>query len=485
MMLILLLVIPLLSGLSILFLGKHSLFIAKALHYFGLSLLLITLAFISQKFSQAQPSFVVEYSIPWIKALNINFHLGLDSFSFLLVLLTTLLGFLATYIFADSPRYLAALSWTIAGSLGIFLALDLFLFFVFWEAALLPFYFLLIATHDGKRVKTAFKFIIYTQASGLILLLSIIGLIMANYSATNILTFNYYELLKIDRPPLVEQMLFFGFMLAFLIKLPAMPFHGWMPAVFKDAPVFIILVGLLVKTAVFGLARFSWPLFPNASVDFSFLMMVIGAFSLIIAAFKALGQSDPKMIMGYSVVSHAGLLLMGIFSGHQASYVGVFFLMITQAFSTGSIMVMLDHLYQKNGAIDLNVSTGLWQIKPSFCALLLVFILAGIGMPCFGNFVGEWIILQSIFGHTPWLILVASFGLIQGAVYSLVLFQRLSGGSPAILPKNLSFRRADIAIACGVMGILLVLGFYPNIILSVMNENSWVTSEKPLTYFGP
>src|SRR5690606_6375962 len=269
-------------------------------------------------FAGAQPQWQEEFQVDWIPRFGISFHLGLDGLSLLMCVLTGLLGVMAvacswSEIQRNVGFFHLNLLWNIGGVVGVFLALDLFLFFFFWEMMLVPMYFLIALwghnAPDGKgRIYAANKFFIFTQASGLLMLLAIIGLVLVNWRSTGVLTFDYEDLLKTTMAPAMEFVLMLGFFLAFAVKLPVVPFHSWLPDAHSQAPTAgsVDLAGVLLKTAAYGLLRFGVPLFPNASAEFAPVAMWLGVIGIIYGALMAFVQDDIKRLVAYTSVSHMG-----------------------------------------------------------------------------------------------------------------------------------------------------------------------------------
>lgn len=408
----------------------------------------------------------LEWQVPWIPSWGISFHLAIDGFSWWLIVLTLAMGALAClYAKPESGAniYFAAISWTIFGVVGLFMAADLFLFFIFWELSLLPVYWIMLAHGQTGRPATL-RYVLYTQSSGLILLLAVLGLALAHFKVSGVLTFDYAQLLSSSIDLEFQFYFFLMFLLAFLIKLPAFPFHGWLPALFQEAPVPIILVGVLVKTAVFGLVRFSWPLFPDASEASSLPLMLLGVLSIIYGAVLAFSQRDPRRVLAYGTLSHVGMLLIAIFSHNQPSFQGLVVLLICQALSTGGLLMMISHL----PTVDLKFSHGLWHRSPSFAVAFLVFLLAGLGFPAFGNFIGEWLVLWGAFASIPFVSVLAALGMVLGAVYSLWLFQKLCWGEQSKSPVITINPTQSIVYGLMIVA-LLAIGFYPSLIINSLS----------------
>ncbi len=473
MMLPLLLLVLFLSGLFAL-IGPKNPLVPKLITMTGILLALcLTASLNGNMVGQESISnyWLVEWQVDWIKAWGISFHLGIDGFSWWLIGLTLVMGITASAYAQPSSganAYYASISWTILGVVGLFMAADLFLFFIFWELSLLPVYWMILVHGQEQRRSASLRYILYTQASGLILLLAVIGLAWAHFKTTGLLSFDYAQVVSASLDTSFQHYLFPMFLLAFLIKLPAFPFHGWLPALFQEAPVPIILVGVLVKTAVFGLVRFSWPLFPEACASLALPLMLLGVLSIIYGAVVAFSQRDPRRMLAYGTLSHVGMLLIGIFCHNQPSFLGVLVLLICQALSTGGSLMMIGHL----SPIDLHHSHGLWHKSPPFAVTLLIFLLAGLGFPFFGNFIGEWLVLWGTFASTPLVSALAALGMISGAIYSLWLFQKLCWGSAST--TNISTISRSQSLIYGLMLLtLLAIGFYPSLIINSLSTSSY------------
>ncbi|MDN5863396.1 MAG: NADH-quinone oxidoreductase subunit M, partial [Salinisphaera sp.] len=285
------------------------------------------------------PQWTLEFQVGWIDRFGISIHLALDGLSLILIALTCFLGVLAvlcswTEIEVRLGFFHLNLLWIIGGVVGIFLAMDLFLFFFFWEMMLVPMYFLIaLWGHSGggqTRIFAATKFFIYTQASGLLMLVAILGLVFAHYHATGELTFEYTDLLDTQMSGPLAYVLMLGFFIAFAVKLPTVPLHGWLPDAHAQAPTAgsVDLAGILLKTAAYGMMRFAIPLFPDASAQFAPVAMIFGLIGIYYGAVLALAQEDMKRLVACSSISHMGFILIGIYSGSVLALQGVIILMV-------------------------------------------------------------------------------------------------------------------------------------------------------------
>lgn len=425
----------------------------------------------------ATPVWQIELQKEWIPRFGISFHLGLDGLSLLMVILTGLLGLLAVGCsWKEIQRHVGFfhlnLLWNLAGVVGVFLALDLFLFFLFWEAMLVPMWFLIALwghrSDEGRdRVYAANKFFLFTQASGLIMLVAIVALVLLHYKATGILSFDYHELLKARFEPLVEWLLMLGFFIAFAVKLPVVPFHTWLPDAHSQAPTAgsVDLAGVLLKTAAYGLLRFGVPLFPNASMEFAPIAMWLGVFSIIYGAWLAFVQHDVKRLVAYTSISHMGFVLIGIYSGTITALQGVIMQMLAHGLSAGALFILCGEVYERIHTRDLRKMGGLWSRMPYLPPIALFFTAASIGVPGLGNFIGELLILIGTFTVAPLVTICAAVGFILASIYGLVMIQRAFYGTPSDKTPLTDLSSREVSIMLCLMALLLWMGLYPQPIL--------------------
>lgn len=413
-----------------------------------------------------------KFDIAWIPQLGIHFHLAIDGLSFLMVLLTLFLGFVSvacswTEIQERVGFFHFMLMATISGILGVFLAVDLILFYFFWELMLVPMYFLIGIWGHENRYYAAIKFFIFTQAGGLLMLFSILGLYFVHGSATGTYTFDYFQLLGTSMSGSVSMWLMLGFFVAFAVKLPAVPFHTWLPDAHTEAPTAgsVILAGLLLKTGGYGLLRFVLPLFPVAAATFAPIAMILAVISILYGAWMAFAQTDLKRLVAYTSVSHLGFVLLGIFAWNELALQGAVVQMICHGISTGALFVLVGALQERIHSRDLNRMSGLWTTVPRMGAITLFFALASLGLPGLGNFVGEFLVLVGTYKASPLFAIPAVLGLVFAAVYSLSMIQRAFFGPDKerwTLP-DLSLRETVIT---GVMiASLIWLGLHPQPVL--------------------
>jgi NADH-quinone oxidoreductase subunit M len=425
----------------------------------------------------AAPQWVLEFQVPWIERFGISFHLGLDGLSLLLVVLTNLLGLMAVACsWKEIGRYVGFfhlnLLWNLGGVVAVFLALDLFLFFFFWEMMLVPMYFLIaIWGHNapgGKgRIYAATKFFIFTQASGLLMLLAILGLVWVNHQATGVWSFDYHVLLQTEMSSEVQWILMLGFFVAFMVKLPVVPFHTWLPDAHSQAPTAgsVDLAGILLKTAAYGLMRFGLPLFPEASASFAPVAMWLGVVGIVYGAFMTFAQNDVKRLVAYSSVSHMGFVLVGIYAGTELALQGAMITMIAHGISAGALFILCGEIYERIHTRDLREMGGLWARFPYLPPIVMFFALAALGLPGLGNFVGEFLVLIGTWSVDKPVTIVAATGLILAAVYSLMMIQRAFHGKADTDEKLEDLNYRELVTCLSLMALLLWLGVYPQPVL--------------------
>ena len=383
------------------------------------------------------PSNWIEYSqTSWIPRFGISFIFALDGLSLMMVSLTVFLGFVAILSswteISDQPGFFQFnLLWTLAGVVGVFTSLDLFLFFFFWEVMLIPMYFLIAIWGHEKRAYAAMKFFIFTQFSGLLMLVAILTLVLVNANQTGQITFNYFELAGHDLGSGLSLIVMLGFFIAFVVKLPAFPVHPWLPDAHTQAPTAasVLLAGILLKTGAYGLIRFTVPLFPEASIEIAELAMLLGAISILYGAVLAFAQTDFKRLVAYSSVSHMGFVLVGVYAFDAIAMQGAVMQMVAHGFSTAALFMMAGAIQHRIHTRDMTQMGGLWQAMPKMGAVALFFIVASLGMPGLGNFIGEFLVLLGAFKVNMTITAIAALGLITGAIYSLIAMQRVFQGS--------------------------------------------------------
>ena len=411
----------------------------------------------------------------WIPRFGISVILAMDGLSFALVALNLFLGIVAVVsswneIERNQGFFQFNLLWTLAGVAGVFTALDLFLFFVFWEVMLVPMYFLIAIWGHEARAYAAMKFFLFTQISGLLMLFAILALVYVNYAATGVVTFSYETLLDATLDPDVAYYLMLGFFVAFVVKLPGVPFHTWLPDAHTQAPTAgsVLLAGILLKTGAYGLLRFVVPLFPDAALDFRWPAMLLGAVSVVYGGYLAYSQSDFKRLVAYSSISHMGFVLLGVFAWNTVAVQGAVVQMVAHGFSTAALFMMAGALQQRLHTREMGEMGGLWVRAPRMGAVTMFFVIASLGMPGLGNFIGEFMVLLGAFQVNMPLTIAAAVGIVVAAVYALSLMQRSFQGTPnANVAAMTDFGAREMSVMIAMMVALVWLGVYPETLLGL------------------
>lgn len=404
----------------------------------------------------------------WIPQFGISYHLAMDGFSLLLIVLTALLGIVAVAISWREIEervgaFHFALMWLLAGIIGVFLAFDLVLFYFFWELMLIPMYFLVGLWGHERRVYAAIKFFLFTFISSLFMLASILGLYILHGRVTGTYTFDYPTLLANAAVTPYSFWLMLGFFVAFAVKLPMFPLHTWLPDAHTEAPTAgsVILAGLLLKTGAYGIMRFAIPLFPAASSNLRLAAMILGAIGILYGAILAYSQRDFKRMVAYTSVSHLGFVLLGIYAGTNLALQGAVLEILSHGISTGALFAIAGMLQERTHTRDFDKLGGLWATIPKLSGFTLLFALAALGLPGMGNFIGEFLVLIGTFQVNPVIASIASIGFILSVIYALRLVQESVLGSNKnnwALP-DLSARETAILAALGLT--IFWLGLYP------------------------
>jgi len=419
-------------------------------------------------------SWLLYLHIDWIERFGIALEMAMDGLSLLLVVLTLLLGLVAiasswSEIEFRQGLFQANLLWTLAGVCGVFLAMDLFLFFLFWEVMLIPMYLLIAIWGHEKREYAAMKFFIFTQVSGLLMLLAIVMLAWHGQKVNGHLSFSYFDLLGLPLQGRSGWIMMLGFFIAFTVKLPSFPFHTWLPDAHTQAPTAgsVLLAGILLKTGAYGLLRFCIPLFPDLSAQFAPVAMGLGAAGVIYGAVLAFAQTDFKRLVAYSSVSHMGFVLLGLYAWNNLALQGAIMQMVAHGVSTAALFMMAGALQQRLHTRDMRRMGGLWHQAPRMGACAMFFAVASLGLPGLGNFVAEFLVLAGLFAVQPWLTAIAALGLITAAVYSLWMIQQTFQGKPDEQRSMSDFGSREMFAMTAMMIALVALGVYPQPVLDL------------------
>jgi NADH-quinone oxidoreductase subunit M len=412
----------------------------------------------------------------WMPEFDVYYRMGVDGISLWLVLLTTFLMIIAVafsnqHVKENIGAYMALMLTMETATIGVFLALDLVLFYVFWEFSLIPMYFLIGRWGSQNRIYAALKFFLYTLAGSTLMLIAILAI----YFQTG--SFNVMELpaLAADLPQWLQQAGFLAFALAFAIKVPLFPFHTWLPDAHVQAPTAgsILLAGVLLKLGTYGFVRFALPIFPTASADYALLISILAVIGILYGALVALVQRDVKSLVAYSSVAHMGFVVLGIFSLNEQGVSGAVLQMVNHGLSTGALFLMVGMLYERRHTRDLAEFGGLWKSVPVFSFFFLVVAMSSAGLPGLNGFVGEFTILLGTFARTPFLAVLATAGIILAAWYLLMAFRHMSQG-PLTNPANEKGVLPDlgwgeITMLVPLVLLFFLLGLFPNLLLNKIN----------------
>jgi len=424
--------------------------------------------------------------IPWMPAFGIEYLIGIDGISLFLVLLTTLLmplAVLASWSVKEWVKeYLIFMLLLETGMLGAFVALDLFLFYVFWEVMLVPMYFLIGVWGGARRIYAALKFVIYTMAGSLLMLVAIIYLATRYAQETQVLTFDLLRIYALQLPFEQQSWLFFAFALSFAIKVPLFPFHTWLPDAHVEAPTAgsVILAGVLLKLGTYGFLRFAIPLFPDAALAAAPFFIALAVIGIIYGAVVAMMQTDLKKLVAYSSVSHLGFVMLGLFALNVQGIQGAIYQMLNHGLSTGALFLLVGMIYERRHSRLIADFGGLWKQVPLFSALLLAVTFSSIGLPGLNGFVGEFLIMLGAFSVTPLWTAAAATGVILGAIYMLWMVRRVIFG-PLVHPENqklTDLNGREILILAPILALIVLMGVYPQPFLDRMKPAVDLTLKK-------
>ncbi|HEU4939378.1 MAG TPA: NADH-quinone oxidoreductase subunit M [Vicinamibacterales bacterium] len=423
----------------------------------------------------------------WMPTFGIQYLVGVDGISLFLVVLTGFLTPLALLSSWDSVHksvkmfafFMLALE---SSMLGVFVAIDLFLFYMFWDFVLIPMYFLIGIWGYERRVYAAVKFILYTMAGSVLMLVAIIGLAWAYDGMTGAPSFNLLDLQKLTLSWPMERWFFLAFALAFLIKVPLFPFHTWLPDAHVEAPTAgsVILAGVMLKMGTYGLVRFAFPLFPSAAMHYAPWIAAFAVIGIIYGALVAMVQPDLKKLVAYSSVSHLGFVVLGLCAMNAQGLQGSIYQMLNHGVSTGGLFMIVGMLSDRRHTRLISEFGGLKAVMPRFVAAFLLVTLSSIALPGMNGFVGEFLILLGGFLWSPKFAAIAASGVILSAVYMLWMFQRVNYGDvtnskntslPDLLPREWALMVPTIAMA-------IVMGIVPNVFLRPMEPSVKKTIER-------
>ena len=462
--------LPLAGALALLAVPKERTALIKNLAFaFSAAVFIISLR-LYFGFDASSSAMQFTVSKPWLPDWGINYSLGVDGISMLMVMLTSFLTPLAilasfNYIQEHQKAFYASMLALQTGMLGVFASLDVFLFYVFWEAMLIPMYFLIGVWGGHRRIYAALKFFIYTMLGSVLMLAAIIFVYLAHKEQFGAYSFNLFDLYGTAFSLKTQLWLFAAFALAFAIKVPLFPFHTWLPDAHVEAPTAgsVILAGVLLKMGVYGYLRFAVPLFPAAAQSFAPWLAGLGVIGVIYGSLVAWSQPDMKKMVAYSSVAHMGVIMLGIAAFEPAAVSGAVLQMVNHGLSTGALFLLVGVLYERRHTRLIEDYGGLAKVMPGFAVVFMIVTLSSIGLPGLNGFVGEFLILFGSFKVYPWLSAAAVSGVILSAVYMLGMYQRVIFGPvrheenrrlPDLSPREWSY-------LLPIVFFIIFIGVYP------------------------
>ena len=457
----------------------------RALRNIALIVSLLTLLLslpLYSTFDVSNPGMQFEQFVPWIPSLGIQYHVGIDGISLFLVLLTTVLTPIAILSSWNSiekrvREYYLFMLMLETGMIGVFVALDFFLFYVFWEVMLVPMYFLIGVWGGQRRIYAAVKFFLYTMVGSVLMLVAIIALYFLNGATT----FDFPSILanlqsgNLVLNPSQQYWLFLAFFFAFAIKVPLFPLHTWLPDAHVEAPTAgsVILAGVLLKMGTYGIVRFCLPMFPEATRELTPLISLLAVVGIVYGALVAMVQTDIKKLVAYSSVSHLGFVVLGIFALNEQGLQGAMYQMLNHGISTGALFLLVGMIYERRHTRLIDEFGGLADPLPVFSTIFMIVTFSSIGLPMLNGFVGEFLILLGAFNANVTFAVVATSGVILSAVYMLWMYQRVIFGE-VTNPKNkqlvdLDFREKLILLP--LVALIFWMGIYSDSFLRKMDTS--------------
>ena len=473
-MLSLIIFIPLVAALGLLMVSRENVAAIKIVGVgaagasFALSLWLLF------SFDTANPDMQFVQMFHWVPALHINYLLGVDGISLWMVMLTAFLGLIAimfSFTQKEGLRNFVALMLALeGGTLGVFLALDTILFYVFWELMLVPTYFLIGIWGEGRRVYATMKFVIYTLVGSLLMLVAILSLTMVHYGATHEVTFDLRVLTLTHIDPSMQTWMFLFFFLAFAIKMPVFPLHSWLPHAYMACPIptLILLTGAMSKTGAYGFLRFCLPLFPEAVESFAMVIGLMAAAGMVYGAWIAIAQKDLKALVAYASISHLGFIVIGIFAHNGTGIEGSLLQMVNHGIIASALFLIVAFIEVRMGTRNLDELRGLSKAMPVLYGSFMLIMLAALGLPGLNGFVGEFLILMGVWtssmfaGLSGILVLMGGLSIVFASIYMLYMFQGSMQEKSDSLPEGLTdIDKREFKLIFPACLLIVLIGLYP------------------------
>ena len=471
-MLSLIIFIPLIAALALILVGRDNNSLIKTMGLGATSSTLLISLWILYSFDSSNPGMQFVQSLHWVPALHINYEIGVDGISLWMVVLTAFLGVISIIMSMNQKKgfrnFIALMLALEAGTLGVFLALDTILFYVFWELMLVPTYFIIGLWGEGRRVYATMKFVIYTLVGSLLMLVAIISLTMVHYGATHEVTFDLQILSQTHIDPFMQIWMFLFFFVAFAIKVPVFPLHSWLPHAYVACPIpaLILLTGAMSKTGAYGFLRFCLPLFPEAVDSMALVIGFMAASGMVYGAWIAIAQRDIKGLVAYSSISHLGFIVLGIFARNGEGIEGSVLQMVNHGIIASALFIIVGFIEIRMGTRNLGELRGLSKAMPVLYGTFMLIMLAALGLPGLNGFVGEFLILvgvwtsQLLAGMSGVLVLMGGLSIVFASIYMLYMFQ----GSMQEKPNSediSDINSSEFKLLLPACFLIVLIGLYP------------------------
>ena len=475
-MLSLIIFIPLLTAMALIFVGRDNTGLIKIAGVGAATSTLLVSLWLLFSFDVSNPGMQFVQILHWVPALHINYLVGIDGISLWMVVLTAFLGVVSILMSLNQKKdlrnFIALMLALEAGTLGVFLALDTILFYVFWELMLVPTYFIIGLWGEGRRVYATMKFVIYTLVGSLLMLVAILTLTMVHYGATHEVTFDLRILTHTHIDPFMQIWMFLFFFVAFAIKIPVFPLHSWLPHAYVACPIpaLILLTGAMSKTGAYGFLRFCLPLFPEAIESMALVIGFMAASGMVYGAWIALAQKDIKALVAYSSISHLGFIVLGIFAQNGEGIQGSVLQMFNHGIIASALFLIVGFIESRMGTRNLGELRGLSKSMPVLYGVFMLVMLAALGLPGLNGFVGEFLILMGVWtshllaGLASILVLMGGLSIVFASIYMLYMFQGSMQEKPTV-ENNSDISSSEFKLLLPACILILLIGLYPKPII--------------------
>ena len=475
-MLSLIIFIPLLTAMALIFVGRDNTGLIKIAGVGAATSTLLVSLWLLFSFDVSNPGMQFVQILHWVPALHINYLVGIDGISLWMVVLTSFLGVISILMSLNQKKdlrnFIALMLALEAGTLGVFLALDTILFYVFWELMLVPTYFIIGLWGEGRRVYATMKFVIYTLVGSLLMLVAILTLTMVHYGATHEVTFDLRILTHTHIDPFMQIWMFLFFFVAFAIKIPVFPLHSWLPHAYVACPIpaLILLTGAMSKTGAYGFLRFCLPLFPAAIESMALVIGFMAASGMVYGAWIALAQKDIKALVAYSSISHLGFIVLGIFAQNGEGIQGSVLQMFNHGIIASALFLIVGFIESRMGTRNLGELRGLSKSMPVLYGVFMLVMLAALGLPGLNGFVGEFLILMGVWtshllaGLASILVLMGGLSIVFASIYMLYMFQGSMQEKPTV-ENNSDISSSEFKLLLPACILILLIGLYPKPII--------------------